>query len=120
MACTSDAMCEDGQVCADGVCEVVVSGALVVASEDARSCEVLIEEKSATLSAVVFGEETTGAMRRQAPRVAVAWTRTSDSSFPADAASISVSGEIDGLSIKSARCFDAAGDEIADVEVSLK
>ena len=103
------------------VIDVLASSGLSVSSDTARSCEILIEEKAGKVLGATYGEGVKGALRRQAPNVAIAISASSDAAFPASVASIQIEGgDAGSVSIKEARCFDAEGAEISDAEVTLK
>jgi len=95
----------NNEPCVGDDCEQVVSAGIVVGAEAARSCEVLIEEGASKLSAITFADGTTGAMRKQAPKVAVTFARDDDSVFAGDFAPLSVVGEIRGLTVSRATGF---------------
>lgn len=120
-ACDADGGCADGSMCSGGMCVAVASSGLSVSSDTARSCEILIEEKAGKVLGATYGEGVKGALRRQAPNVAIAISASSDAAFPASVANIQIEGgDAGSVSIKEARCFDTEGAEISDAEVTLE
>lgn len=119
-ACTAESTCGAGAVCTDGMCVGATVSGLTVESADARSCEILLEETGAQIKAATYLEGVQGAMRRKAPRVAIAMMRDGDEAFPAGAASLTIDGETSGVRVDSVRCFDGAGAEIQGASVTLQ
>jgi hypothetical protein len=119
-ACDADGGCAEGAACSGGMCVGAATSGLSVSSDLARSCEILLEEKGGKVLGATYGEGLKGALRRQSPNVAIAISASSDAAFPASVASIQIEGDASSVSVKEARCFDAAGEEIGDAEVTLK
>lgn len=129
---TKDCPCDEG-ACGDGlVCEADICVTeeepepmptpmgLVIDSEQARACELLIEESDAArVLSATYGAGTIGALRRRAPRVAIAVSRADDTPFDKDSVALEAMGAPDDLNL-TARCFDGEGSELPDAAVTLR
>lgn len=120
-ACLDDGSCGAGAACQNDVCVGATVSGLVVSSDDARSCEIMLTEREGSqVIGATYGEQVKGAYRRQAPSVALAVSHTSDEAFPQPLATIQVNGSKSGVEIKSVRCFDKAGELLDGAEASFK
>lgn len=117
--CSAEGTCDGEAVCDAGTCVGGTVSGLSISNEAARSCEILIEEKTSKVLGASYGEGIKGAWRRRAPNVAIAITQSADAALPVSTASLVLEGELSGVSVKEVRCFDAAGEVIAGVEATL-
>lgn len=109
-ACMGDSTCNDGAMCVDGMCVGVMATGLVVDAPDARSCELLlVESAGARVLEATFAEGTLGAMRRRAPRVALAISRDADADLPESLGALTIEGDVANIQVDAITCYLADG-----------
>lgn len=122
-ACTSSGTCDAGLTCnASQICESETGtpSGLVINTAEARACELLFEQQGATLLSASYGADTHGALRRRDPNVAIAVSRGSDTPFESDSITLVVEGDVSDLNLRTTRCFDASGAELANADVTFQ
>jgi hypothetical protein len=112
--CDARGQCDPGLVCepAAGVCLAPRSIALSAIDPAARSCEVLLEDASATVVAARFAASVRGEHVREAPRTAVTFHAMGDAAIGREAVRIDVLGEGD-FRVARGQCFDRLGEPIS-------
>ncbi len=117
-ACIEGVTCNGSLVCSDGLCVDVDTSGLNVSDPAARSCEVIVVEDNIEVVNVTFGEGVEGTFIREAPRVAVTFHKTDDSSFGSGTASVLTTGA-GSLDLRRATCFDTNGAALGGDPLSL-
>jgi hypothetical protein len=109
-ACDVGGACRDGLACdtLTNLCEGTRTISLPAIDGAARSCELLIEDDSASVVGADFASSVHGESIRQAPRTAVTFYADTDAPIGGSAVRIEVLGTGE-FSIKQARCFDRSG-----------
>jgi len=120
-ACLPGNECGAGLVCREGVCGGAIERDLAIGDQSVRSCELLlIEQGAARVLDVTFSDALQGVQVRQAPRVSVSFSATSDAPIPAGAIGVvQAEGESGSVEIGRVYCFDAAGEAVAEPAISL-
>jgi len=91
-----------------------VGNGLNVTSADVRSCQVLFTTNGAEVPKVEFADEVTGEFIPKAPRFALAFAAKDDASLVGvELARFVFEGDTVAPSLTDAKCFDAAGAEVA-------
>ena len=107
--CEPAARCDEGLVCdPDHVCRTPNTVGLPPIDPAARSCELLLDDDSATVAGARFDPFVQGELVREAPRTAVAFFASEDRAIATDAVLIEVLGE-GSFGIARAQCFDKDG-----------
>jgi len=118
--CAPDGTCENGLTCEANLCAAEETLEIIVEDPNARACEVLLLERGGKLSGVDFAEAVRGTHLRQAPRIALSFTRRSNESFGSGDIQVRYVGDsANGLGLSQAECFDRAGRPIASATVKL-
>lgn len=117
--CKAGDVCDTGLICSASKCVEMSSSGLSVEPESARACELVLEEGATVVLDATGTEQVKVAYKRRAPRVAVSFMSTSDTSIPAGAVALQTDGASDGFAIDSVRCFDADGAVIDGARISL-
>lgn len=118
--CTAAGTCENGLTCEANLCAAEETLEVLIEDPNARACEVLLLERGGKLSGVDYAEAVRGTHLRQAPRIALTFTRRSDESFGAGDIQVRYVGDsATGLELSQADCFDSAGRPIATASVKL-
>ncbi len=121
-ACTDNGGCNDGLECSNNVCTTPggTQTGLTISANGARSCEVLFAEGAGVkVLGATYGDGVTGALRRQAPKVALAFSRTTDADFAGGSVQVQLSGDASALSVSQTKCYDADSKLIDGASVSL-
>ncbi|MCB9731808.1 MAG: hypothetical protein H6745_04140 [Deltaproteobacteria bacterium] len=117
-ACRGDGSCDTGLACVASVCQVASEPTGLVLPAGARGCEILLSEGAgAAVSEVRFADSVRGTFIREAPRVAIAVTATSDADFAEGAVAIVGTG---APTVTSSTCVDAAGAVLPGASVVLR
>lgn len=109
-ACDVGGVCRDGLACdtTTNLCEGTRTLQLPAIDAAARSCELLVEDASASVVRADFASSVHGESIRQAPRTAVTFYADTDAPIGASAVRLEVTGGGD-VSFKAGRCFDRSG-----------
>ncbi|MCB9731810.1 MAG: hypothetical protein H6745_04150 [Deltaproteobacteria bacterium] len=117
-ACRGDGGCDTGLACVANVCQVASEPTGLVLPAGARGCEILLSEGAgAAVSEVRFADSVRGTFIREAPRVAIAVTATSDADFADGAVEVVGTG---APTVTSSTCVDAAGTVLPGASVVLR
>ena len=85
---------------------------LTVLADDARACEVVLDDPQEKIASVVFTDGAQGKVMRRGNRLAVAFHAQGDEAIPAGAADFEMAAgatDLEGISVMVQRCFDAQG-----------
>lgn len=118
--CRAGDMCDTGLVCDTGKCVGMTASGLTVSSEDARACDLMLEEQDAKVLSATGSDGVEVAHRRRAPRVAISFASKSDAPIAAGAVVLQSTGDTSGFAIASSTCYGADGAVIDGAEVTLE
>lgn len=118
--CSPVGECDDGLLCAVGVCQPYREVVLRVSEPSARACEVLLIDGQARVAAVRFQGTTLGTDVREAPRTAVTFTSTVDAAIGSDAVRLQLVGDGDPVRVGRSTCFDGAGQPLSSASVTVE
>lgn len=109
-----------GAAGADGGAPEVVFG-VTVSDAKARACEVVLTEGTRDVTGVTFGDGVKGQWSRWAPRVAIAFTATTDAPLGTAATlKLRVRAPEASFPAQAVTCYDRAGAKLAKAEVTIK
>jgi hypothetical protein len=109
-----------GAAGSDGGAPEVAFG-VTVSDANARACEVVLTEGTRDVTGVTFGAGVKGQWSRWAPRVAIAFTSTTDAPLGTAATlTLRVRAPEAKFPGQSVTCYDRAGAKLAKAEVTIK
>jgi hypothetical protein len=122
--CRAGGGCDSGLECALGVCRGGGVFALSIDDPQARSCDVLLQEKGARVLKVRFAASVRGTHLRRAPRVAVSFVGRADAPFGAQPVIIETEGGAaagsQALEVVTVECADRLGSALAGSRARLE
>ncbi len=90
---------------------------LVVTTDEARGCDLVLDVGEMPLAAVTFGETTLGAYVQRPPRLAISMVTQADEGFSKEA--VWLEGDLEHVRLSSATCYDRLGQPLAEGSVEL-
>ena len=119
--CKADGSCDGGAVCSADLCVGATLRGLSIDAQGARSCEIMLKESGdAKVLGATYSDGISGALRRQAPNVAVALAAEADADLPGSTAQVQIDSDSEGVSVESVRCFDNEGAVIDGAQASFE
>jgi hypothetical protein len=120
--CFEDGTCRDDLQCRDGLCQAPESVGMIIGSEVARACDVLLENVETTrVVRVLFGDEVEGRFLQEGERTALSFIALSDEPFEGDAVQVETLGRAaQDIQVVRVQCADKDGAPIANVQVELR